>query len=67
MESQISSVARLVRSIIFYDFPSWVFLCAYVGFTIVVALTMLLIAPRLEGRKRNERETAGVMGHLGSP
>lgn len=56
-----------MRSIIFYDFPAWVFLCAYVGFTIVVALTMLLIAPRLEGWKRNGRETAGVMGHLGSP
>jgi hypothetical protein len=46
VEAQISFVARLVRSIIFYDFPAWVFLAAYVGFAVLVALTLVLIPPR---------------------
>src|SRR5512135_3763710 len=31
-EQQVSFVARLVRAIIFYDFPAWVFVAAYVAF-----------------------------------
>jgi hypothetical protein len=46
VEEQISFVARLVRSIIFYDFPAWVFLAAYVGFGVLVVLTLVLIRPR---------------------
>lgn len=43
VEQQISFVARLVRSIIFYDFPAWVFLAAYVGFALLVAATFLIV------------------------
>ena len=46
VEGQISFIARLVRSVIFYDFPGWVFLAAYVGFAVLVGLTLLLVAPR---------------------
>jgi len=46
VERQLSFVARLVRSIIFYDFPSWVFTVAYVGFAVLVAGSFLLIPPR---------------------
>ena len=42
-EAQVSFVARLVRSIIFYDLPAWVFLAAYVAFAALVALTFLVI------------------------
>ncbi len=49
VETQISFVARLVRSIIFYDFPVWVFLVLYVGFALVVILTFILVAPRKRG------------------
>jgi Protein of Unknown function (DUF2784) len=45
VEAQISFIARLVRSIIFYDFPAWVFLAAYVGFAAAVALTFVLLPP----------------------
>jgi hypothetical protein len=45
-ESQIPLTARLVRSIIFYDFPSWVFTAAYIGFGLLVALTFVFIPPR---------------------
>jgi hypothetical protein len=42
-EAQVSFVARLVRSIIFYDLPAWVFLAAYVAFAVLVALTFVLV------------------------
>lgn len=45
-EAQVSFIARLVRSIIFYDFPAWVFLAAYVGFAALMVVTFLLIPPR---------------------
>ena len=46
VEAQISFVARLVRDIIFYDFPPWVFLSIYIGFAAVVGLTFVLIPPQ---------------------
>ncbi|MGA2762886.1 MAG: DUF2784 domain-containing protein [Spirochaetia bacterium] len=45
IEGQISFIARLVRSIIFYDFPAWVFLAAYVGFAGIVVLTFVFFRP----------------------
>lgn len=51
VERQLSFVARLVRAIIFYDFPSWVFTAAYVGFAVLVAGSFLLIPPRRIKRK----------------
>jgi hypothetical protein len=45
-ERQISFIARLVRSIIFYDLPAWVFLAAYVGFALLVGVTLVIVRPR---------------------
>ncbi len=50
-ESQIPLTARIIRSIIFYDFPPWAFTAAYICFGLVVALTFVLVRPR--------RKTAG--------
>jgi len=55
VEAQISFVARLVRSIIFYDFPGWVFLLAYVGFAAAVALTFVLLPPVGKARRATDR------------
>lgn len=33
----------LARSIIFYDFPAWVFIAAYVGFALLVGATFLIV------------------------
>ena len=49
-EQQISFIARLVRSIIFYDLPAWVFLAAYVGFAVLVAATFFIVRPRRRPR-----------------
>ncbi len=46
LSSQIPFIARLLRSIIFYDFPAWVFLVAYVAFALLVVLTFLLVPPQ---------------------
>jgi hypothetical protein len=50
-EAHISFVARIVRRIIFYDFPAWVFLVTYIGFAALVVLTLVLVRPR-RGRSR---------------
>lgn len=52
VEAHISFIARLVRRIIFYDFPAWVFLAAYVGFALLVGLTFLLVRPRRRHSKK---------------
>lgn len=45
-DRDLSFVARLVRRIIFYDFPPWVFTALYVGFGVLVLLTLILLPPR---------------------
>lgn len=43
VEGQVSFVARLVRSIMFYDLPAWVFLAASVAFAALVAVTFFIV------------------------
>ena len=50
VEQELSFVARLVRSVIFYDFPAWAFTAAYVLFAVLVAGTFLLYPPRRRQR-----------------
>ena len=49
VEREISFIGRLLRKIIFYDFPSWAFTLMYMGFGALVIFTFILIPPR---RKR---------------
>lgn len=51
-EAQVSFVARLVRSIIFFDFPAWVFVVMYVSFALLVAATFVLVRPRRSAHAR---------------
>ena len=57
-EAQISFIARLVRSVIFYDFPAWIFLAAYVGFALLAGLTLILVRPRRRHRAQVRRGPA---------
>jgi hypothetical protein len=50
LEGRIPFIARLLHSVIFYDFPAWVFLASYVGFAILVGLTFILVTPRRRPR-----------------
>ncbi|OQY33180.1 MAG: hypothetical protein B6241_08750 [Spirochaetaceae bacterium 4572_59] len=42
-EESLSFVARLIRKVIFYDFPDLFFTLLYVGFGILVILTIIFI------------------------
>lgn len=42
----ISFVGRLLRAVIYHDFPDWVFMLIYVGFAALVLLTVILIPPK---------------------
>ena len=53
VEEQIPFMARLVRRIIFYDFPTWVFTLTYILFAALVAATFILVPPN--ARKRSHR------------
>jgi hypothetical protein len=44
-EEEIPFMTRLVRRIIFYDFPTWVFTLTYILFALLVAATLLLVRP----------------------
>jgi hypothetical protein len=49
-EEEITFVGRIIRNIIFYDFPDWVFTLMYVGFGVLVLATFIFIPPRRKGR-----------------
>ena len=46
VETDISFVGRLIRSVLFYDFPGCFFTLLYIGFGAVVLLTFVCIPPR---------------------
>jgi hypothetical protein len=50
-ESDISFMGRLVRGLLFYEAPPWVFTAAYALFALVVIATLVLVPPRWR-RKR---------------
>jgi len=47
-ERDITFVARLIRSVIFFDFPDWFFLMLYVGFGAIVLITLILVPPKIK-------------------
>jgi hypothetical protein len=47
-ERDITFVARLIRSLIFFDFPDWFFLMLYVGFGAIVLITLILVPPKIK-------------------
>ena len=46
VEEDITFIGRLIRLIVFYDFPDWAFSVMYIGFGIMVVLTFVLIPPK---------------------
>ena len=51
VEMDLSFIARLVRLIIFYDFPPWVFTVMHIAFGLLVVFTYILIPPQLHREK----------------
>jgi hypothetical protein len=50
LEEEIPFIARLVRRLIFFDFPQWVFTAVYILFASVVVASLLLVPPRRSPR-----------------
>ena len=53
VDRDLSFIARLVRMIIFYDFPSWVFTFMHISFGILVILTFFFVPPRFHKKERS--------------
>jgi hypothetical protein len=60
VDKDLSFVARLIHSAIFYDFPGWVFTVIHILFGLLVVITFVLLPPRfhrekpMEGRPNTE-------------
>ncbi len=52
VEHDISFVGRLVRGVIYYELPAWVFATIYVLFAGLVIATLLLVPPRWRRQRR---------------
>jgi hypothetical protein len=50
VEDEIPFMARLVRRLIFYDFPDWVFTLTYILFALLVATSLFFVRPRRKSR-----------------
>lgn len=53
VDSDLSFIARLVHSVVFYDFPDWVFTIAHVSFGALVVSTFILMPPTFRRRVRS--------------
>lgn len=51
IDSDLSFIARLVRMIIFYDFPPWAFTFMHISFGVLVILTFILVPPRFRKKE----------------
>jgi hypothetical protein len=49
-ERNLSFIARLLRVLIYYDFPAWVFTVLHVSFGLIVVATFFLAPPRFRNR-----------------
>lgn len=52
VEQHLSFIARLVRAIIFYNFPQWVFTVMHLAFGLLVIFTYILIPPKFLKERR---------------
>lgn len=52
VDTDISFIARLVRKVIFYDFPPWVFSVMHIFFGLVVIMTFVFAPPRFRKKER---------------
>lgn len=50
VEEDISFLGRLIRELLFYDFPGWFFTTLYIGFGVLVIGTLVVLPPRKRRR-----------------
>lgn len=52
VDRDLSFIARLVRMIIFYDFPPWVFTIMHISFGLLVIMTFVFVPPNFHRKER---------------
>lgn len=60
VEEEISLLGRIVRSLLFYDFPAWVFTAMYIGFGAVVVGSWMIWRPhtgKAFGKTKDRRQS----------
>ena len=55
VDTKISFIGRLIRKIIFYDFPPIFFTLLYISFGLLVILSFIFIPPKRKSQKAAER------------
>jgi hypothetical protein len=53
VDRDLSFVARLMRMLIFYDFPSWVFTFMHIFFGLLVILIFVFVPPQFHKKERS--------------
>ena len=53
VDRDLSFIARLIRMIIYYDFPPWIFAFIHISFGILVVLTFVFVPPRFHNKERS--------------
>ena len=56
VEEDLTFIGRLLYSVTYYAFPDWAFTLMYVGFGVIVLITMLAFPPRFPPRIINYYE-----------
>ncbi len=51
VDKDITFIGQIIRKIIFYNFPAWVFTTMYIGFAVIVILSIIIIPPKRKGKK----------------
>ncbi len=51
IDKDITFIGQIIRKIIFYNFPAWVFTTMYIGFAVIVILSIFIFPPIKKGKK----------------
>lgn len=62
VEEDITFIGRLIRLIVFYEFPDWAFSVMYIGFGVLVVLTVFLIPPDWKKKKGPAKDSSPRSG-----
>ena len=53
VDRDMTFIARLIRRVVYYDFPAWVFTAVYIAFGGLVVATIFIFPPRRSTNRRN--------------
>lgn len=51
IEADMTFIGRIIRKVMFYNFPAWVFTLSYILFAILVVITLITLPPEKKNRR----------------